>query len=87
MRNPRQTNALFNLSDLNYVKKNYPQAKVYADRLMQITQTPGPELLWLAARTARKLGDAQSVSHYGNQLRRRYPEAPETRALLDGRFE
>ncbi len=87
MRNPRQAQALFNLSDLNYVKKNYSQAKAYADRLIQLTDIPGPELLWLAARTARKLGDAQSVTQYGNQLRKRYPEAPETRALLDGRFE
>ncbi|MFN0314876.1 MAG: type IV pilus biogenesis/stability protein PilW [Burkholderiales bacterium] len=87
MRNPRHAQALLNLSDLNYLKKNYAQAKVYADQLLQFTQAPGPELLWLSTRIARKLGDGDGVIQHANQLRRRYPDAPETRALLDGRFE
>ncbi len=87
MRNPRQGQALYNLSDLNFIKKNYSQAKVYGDRLLQMMDKPGPEVLWLATRIERKLSNMDSVSKFSEQLRRRYPDSPETRALLDGRFE
>jgi type IV pilus assembly protein PilF len=79
LRNPRQGQALFNLADLNYQKRNNSQAKVYADRLIQLA-TPGPEVLWLAARIERRLGDNDTALKYADQLRRRFPDAPETRA-------
>ena len=87
MHNPRQGQALFNLSDLNYVNKNFAQAKVFADRLLQIIERPGPEVLWLSARIERKLGNAEAAGRYSQQLRTRFPESAEARALTNGHYE
>jgi type IV pilus assembly protein PilF len=54
---------------------------------MRAVPTPGPEALWLGARLERKLGDRTAMLSYGNQLRRRFPSAPETKAFLEGRFQ
>lgn len=87
MRNPRQGQALYNLADLNYVNKNFSQAKIYSDRLMQLLDRPGPDVLWLAARIERKLGNTEALGRYAEQMRSRFPESDETRALLSGRNE
>jgi type IV pilus assembly protein PilF len=50
-------------------------------------ENPGPEALWLGARIEHRLGDRTALANYGQQLRRRYPSSPETKAYLDGRFE
>jgi type IV pilus assembly protein PilF len=87
MRNPRQTQSLYNLGELGYMKKNYPQAKAYIDRLLQNIETPGADVLWLATRIGHKLGDQEGVRRYSAELRRRYPESVEFRAMTEGRFE
>ena len=38
---------------------------------------PTSEVLWLALRIERKLGDAESESRYATQLRRRFPASNE----------
>lgn len=87
MRNPRQIQALFNLADLRHMKNDSAQAKVYLDRAMQGVESPGPEILWLAARTARDLGETEAFNRYATDLRRKFPDAPETRALTEGRYQ
>ena len=53
---------------------------------MKAVPAVGPEALLLGARIERRLGDRTAMLNYGNQLRLRFPSAPETKAFLDGRF-
>ena len=48
---------------------------------------PTAESLWLGVRLERKLGDRAQEAVYGQQLRKRFPDADETRRLLTGQYE
>lgn len=86
-RNPRQVQSLYYLADIHYARGDTRQAKVYLDRAFQNIDSAGPEVLWLSVRTERRLGNNAAADRLADQLRRRFPEAPETRALLEGRYE
>jgi type IV pilus assembly protein PilF len=83
---PAYPQALYQLADLGYVRGEYALAKSYLVRLEQVTQ-PSAEVLWLALRIERKLGDRNAEASYGQQLRRRFPDSKEARALLAGGYE
>jgi type IV pilus assembly protein PilF len=85
--NPRQAQALYGLAEANYARDDYVVAKQYLVRYVSLMENPGPEALWLGARIEHRLGDRTALANYGQQLRRRYPSSPETKAYLDGRFE
>lgn len=80
---PNQTQTLYQLADMEYGRGRYVRAKDYIVRLEQLTQ-PSAEVLWLALRTERKLGDRNAEASYGQQLRRQFPDSKEARALLAG---
>lgn len=84
--NPSQPQALFNLADIAFARGDAAAAKRYLDRYMRVTPNAGPEELWLGARVEQALGDRTATMNYGNQLRRRFPAAPETQAFMEGRF-
>ncbi|HEY7758814.1 MAG TPA: type IV pilus biogenesis/stability protein PilW [Burkholderiales bacterium] len=85
--NPNQPQALYSMADLSFARDDYAGGKQYLDRYMRAVPTPGPEALWLGARLERKLGDRTAMLSYGNQLRLRFPSAPETKAFMEGRFQ
>lgn len=85
--NPGQPQALFNLADMQFSRGDAAAAKGYLDRYMRVTPQAGPGELWLGARVEQALGDRTAMLNYGNQLRRRYPAAPETKAFMEGRFQ
>jgi type IV pilus assembly protein PilF len=85
--NPNQPQALYSMADLSFGRDDYAGGKQYLDRYMRAVPTPGPEALWLGARLERKLGDRTAMLSYGNQLRLRFPSAPETKAFMEGRFQ
>jgi type IV pilus assembly protein PilF len=61
-----------------------------AQRLLarhQAISPPTPEALWLGLRIERRLGDKAQEAVYNQQLRRNFPDAPETQLLLRGRYE
>ena len=80
---PTQPQALYQLADLAYARGAYAQAKSYLVRLEDVT-SPAAEVLWLALRIERKLGDRNAEASYAQQLRRQFPESKEARALLAG---
>ena len=80
---PSHPQALYQLADIAYARGQYPVAKNYLVRLEQVT-TPAAEVLWLALRIERKLGDRNAEASYEQQLRRRFPDSKEARALLAG---
>jgi type IV pilus assembly protein PilF len=85
--NPSQPQALFNLADIAFARGDARAAKDYLDRYLRATPQAGPEELWLGARIEHALGDRSASLNHGNQLRRRYPAAPETKAFMEGRFQ
>jgi type IV pilus assembly protein PilF len=85
--NPNQPQALYSMADLNFARGDFIASKQHLDRYMRAVPTPGPEALWLGARLERRLGDRTAMLSYGNQLRLRFPSAPETKAFMEGRFQ
>ena len=83
---PAQPQALFQLADLAYRRKNYPEAKTYLMRL-QREDTLNAEMLWLGLRVERGLGDGNAEASLGFQLRKNFPDSREARALIAGQYE
>ena len=84
--NPRQPQALYQLADLAYERGEVADAKAYIARLAQVG-ADAPEVLWLGLRIARRQGDRNVEASYARQLRNKYPESRETRALNAGQYE
>jgi type IV pilus assembly protein PilF len=80
---PRQPQALYQLAEMAYARRAYPEAKDYLIRLEKIAP-PNPELLWLAVRVERKLGDRNAAASYSTQLTRNFPQSKEAMALQAG---
>lgn len=83
---PSQPQALYQMADLSYARGNYGGAKQYLNRLTQVTAATA-EVLWLGVRVERRLGDRTSEASYALQLRNRFPNSREARALLAGQYE
>ena len=82
---PAQPQALYQMADLYYARGDYAGAKGYLGRLTQVSQV-GPEALWLGVRLERRLGDRNSEASYALQLRNKFPNSRETRALNAGQY-
>jgi type IV pilus assembly protein PilF len=80
---PNNVVAGYNMSLLAYRERNYADARAYMRRVMQQTNPP-PEALYLGMCIERKLGDQPSETSYASQLRNRYPESAETKAIPSG---
>lgn len=77
---------LFHLSKLLLDTGRAPRAQFYARRLNN-SEFANAESLWLGIRIERQLDSADAMGQLSDQLRRRFPDAPE-RALLDkGAFD
>lgn len=49
-----------------------------------IFSQPTPEILWLGIQIERSLGNKDAEASYGLELRKRYPDSPQTQLLLNG---
>lgn len=77
--------AWLNLSEMNFASGNYAVAKTNFQRFMQSGADPATAgNLWMAVHIERKLGDQAAEKNYAAQLRKRFPNARETKLLLDG---
>ena len=83
---PTQPQALLNLADMAYKRRNYPEAKVMLAR-MQRDVEPTAELLWLSLCVERAIGDRNAEASLGFQLRKNFPESREARALAAGQCQ
>lgn len=85
-RAPNQPVALYQLADLAYSRADYATAKRHLDRLVKVA-SPVPQVLWLAVRVERKLGNGNAEASYAQQLRKNFPDTTEGRALAAGQYE
>lgn len=83
---PTNTQALFWLADLAYRKGRYSEARQLTTDIEKMVD-PTAEVLWLALRIERKLGNRDAEARYASQLRRRFVGSPEHRSLTQGQYD
>ncbi len=83
---PNQAQALYQMADITYGRRDYGAAKNYLNRLTSVAPASA-EVLWLGVRVERRLGDRNSEASYALQLRNRFPNSKEAQALHAGQFE
>jgi type IV pilus assembly protein PilF len=74
------------LADLNFNRNNLPQAKLHLARVMEV-QNPTAEVLWLAVRMDRKLGDRNAEASNALKLKKRFPDSREAKLLQSGQYD
>ena len=81
------TNA--NLARVYYERRDYVRAGFFINRVKATAKLDSltAEVLWLAVRIDRKLGDKASEASLGTQLRRHHPGSPEYAAFQRGAFD
>ncbi|PTT76073.1 type IV pilus biogenesis/stability protein PilW [Pelomonas sp. HMWF004] len=76
-----------NLSEVLYRNRELERARFYVKRVNAQPEQANAQSLWLQLRIERKLGNATLVDDLAMQMRRKFPQAPETQALDAGRYE
>jgi len=74
--------AAYQLALINFNRQNYKAAKNYLST--PLAADPTPEMLWLGIRVERILGGRDNEASYALQLRRKYPNSEQAKALLSG---
>ena len=77
---PGNALASYGLALIAYKEGRYEEARTWMKAVMQMTN-PAPEALYLGMCVERKLRDSQAELSYVSQLRNRYPDAVETKAI------
>lgn len=76
-----------NLSEVLYRNRELERARFYVKRVNDQPEQLNAQSLWLQLRIERKLGRMEAVDDLALQLRRKFPQAPETQALDAGRYD
>lgn len=76
--------ALFSLAELTYEKGNIKESEGYLVRYMRLGEPNLPALV-LGVKLARDMGDKAAEDSMMQQLRRRFPDAPQTRELAEAK--
>lgn len=77
------------LARVAYQRRDYTRAGFYLNMLKAQTKPDAmsADILWLAIRIERKLGEQDSAASLATQLRRRHPGSPEFAAFQRGAFD
>lgn len=82
--NPRFPDALYEMANLNFIRKKYHLANSYMKKFDQYgTHTAGS--LWLAIRLSRIAGDKNAEASYALRLKNRFPDSEEASYLRNFR--
>lgn len=73
-------------ADMNFRRGYYDLAKEQLGELIRQVE-PNAEVLWLATRIERKVGDRAAENNFATQLRRKFPKSKEYEELLKGNYE
>jgi type IV pilus assembly protein PilF len=79
---PLLNQAAYQLSLIYFNNKQYKLAQTTLQNAL--VNQPGPEVLWLGIRLERLLGNKNAESSYALELRRRYPDSEQAKALISG---
>ena len=77
------------LARVYYERRDLTRAGFFINRLIETAkpETLSADVLWLAMRVQRKLGDRTHEAQFAAQLRRRFPGSPEYAAFERGAFD
>jgi len=64
-----------------------PESRRATMELLKMLNPPPAELLWLAVRVERKVGNHEAERRYAADLRKRFPESLEASKLMTGQYE
>ncbi len=84
--NPNQAEALTGLAQIDYEEGELAQARTLIERMLEYNQ-PTAQALWIGVRVARKQNDHDTEASYSLLMRNRFPDAPETQLLLQGKYD
>jgi len=83
---PGNPSAAYGLAFMAYKDARFTDARTFMRPVMQQANPP-PEALYLGMCVERKLGDRQAELSYVSQLRNRYPDSAESKAIATGTCE
>ncbi len=78
-RDPQLAPALYELADIAFSQTRYKEADAQFARFSAMVREPDANGLLLGAKISRAMGDRNGEAGYVSQLRRRFPDAPQTR--------
>lgn len=78
---PDLAGALYNLAEITFEKGNLKESEVYLVRYMRLGE-PTLSALVLGVKLARAMGEKAAEDSMSQQLRRRFPDAPQAREVL-----
>lgn len=84
---PSNPGASLNLAEVLYRRGAYERARFYIGRTNSQPSSVNAQTLWLAARIEHKAGNVARSRQLGDELRNRFPQAPETLAFERGQFD
>jgi type IV pilus assembly protein PilF len=79
---PGYDEALLQLADVAYSRGNYLQSRAFIERYLGAAPASA-SILWLGYRVEHALGAGEPARRYGERLRAEFPDAAETRLLLE----
>ncbi len=82
-RQPQFALPYFELADMEYQRNRFREADGHFQNYAILVPMPPVEALYLGARIARANNDRNAEAGYVLQLRRRFPDAPQTRLIID----
>jgi type IV pilus assembly protein PilF len=87
--NPELPATSAGLARVYFERRDFERAGFFINRLTAAAKldTLSADVLWLAMRVQRKLGDRASEASLASQLRRRFPGSPEYAAFERGAFD
>lgn len=86
-RDPAQAAAALNLAEVLLRQGQAERARLQLQRVSITSAQADAATLWLATRIEHRLGRHAAVEALGRELRQRFPQAPQTLALDQGRFD
>ncbi|MEN9893715.1 MAG: type pilus biosis/stability protein PilF [Pseudomonadota bacterium] len=84
---PSNPVAGYSLAEVLHRRGDDERARFYISRVNQNADAVNAQSLWLALRIERRLGQGAAERVLGEQLRTRFPQAPETSLYEGGRFD
>ena len=84
-RQPNFSPALYELAEMRFTQGQIKAAESLLTQHNQLVQAPTVEALYLGVKIARARADKNAEASYIQQLRRRFPDARETKLVLEER--
>lgn len=84
---PSNPGTSMNLAEVLYHRADYERARFYVGRVNGRGETTNAQSLWLAVRIENKAGNAGKATDLGEQLKARFPKAPEVQLYERRRFD